>query len=147
MNEQQLAEQKRLAEILRLARMQLNEEFMKEYTTAHNAWLSSSRTAWTSNGTLLPFTVQFHYPSEEEVIARGVEIYKTLSGAKAAKPVAENPIDVVAYTPETAFTGTPEPNEEPVNVVSDAEVIEGDEIEDRFKSLITKWGGKGSYNV
>lgn len=130
----QLAEQKRLAEILRLARMELNEEYMKDYSSAHTAWLVSSRNAWQTSGALLPFTVQFKYPTEEEVIARGVEIYKTLTGAK---PVASE----VAHTPETAITGVPEP----VVDVEVKEVEEPEVIEDKFKSLITKWGGQGSY--
>lgn len=136
----QLAEQKRLTEILRLARMELNEEYMKNYSTAHAAWLVSSRSAWQTSGTLLPFTVQFKYPSEEEVIARGVEIYKTLTGAVSPTPKEDVP-EVVAYTPETAITNVPES-------VVDAEVKEVEPesiIEDRFKSLVTKWGGKGSY--
>ena len=148
MSEQQLAEQKRLAEILRLARMQLNEEYMKNYASAHTTWLATSRSAWQDSNTLIPFTTQFKYPSEEEVIARGVEIYKTLTGAVPKETATEN-IDVVAYTPETAFTGTPEPEDTSVtdtNVVTDVEIKEeSNDLEDRFKSLITKWGGKGSY--
>lgn len=142
----QLNEQKRLGEILRLARMELNEEYMKNYNSAHTAWLVSSRSAWQTNGTLLPFSVQFKYPSEEEVVARGVEIYKTLTGAKSPTPKEESSptAEVVAYTPETAITNVPEP-------VIDAEVKDveaaetADVIEDKFKSLITKWGGKGNY--
>lgn len=142
----QLNEQKRLGEILRLARMELNEEYMKNYNSAHTAWLVSSRSAWQTNGTLLPFSVQFKYPSEEEVVARGVEIYKTLTGAKSPTPKEESSstTEVVAYTTETAITNVPEP-------VIDAEVkdVKADEttdvIEDKFKSLITKWGGKGNY--
>lgn len=134
MNEHQFTEHKRLAEILRLARMQLNEEFMKEYTAAHTAWLSSSRTAWTSNGTLLPFTVQFHYPSEEEVVARGVELYKVLT-QQVAKPVQET---TTALTPETNLVPVEETKTEKVEEPNA-------DIEDKFKSLITQWGGKGSY--
>lgn len=185
MNEQQLAEQKRLTEILRLARMQLNEEYMKSYSAAHTTWLAASRSAWTTNGTLLPFTVQFKYPSEEEVVARGVEIYKTLTGTvpKETAPVPKEQ-EVVAYTPETAFTNTPEPTvekekeqeievvaytietaftnipeptvekeaaDETVTDVEFKEVVEEQPakeetlLENKFKSLFTKWGGRGSY--
>ncbi len=141
MNEHQFNEHKRLAEILRLARMQLNEELMKEYSAAHTAWLSTSRTAWTSNGTLLPFTVQFHYPSEEEVVARGVELYKVLT-QQVAKPVEETPI---AYTPETNLVPVEEPNKETVAETTNAVTEPTADIEDKFKSLITQWGGKGTY--
>jgi hypothetical protein len=134
MNEHQFNEHKRLAEILRLARMQLNEELMKEYTAAHTAWLSTSRTAWTSNGTLLPFTVQFHYPSEDEVVARGVELYKVLT-QQVAKPLQET---TTALTPETNLVPVEEPKTEKVEEPTA-------KIEDKFKSLITQWGGKGSY--
>jgi hypothetical protein len=167
MTEQQIAEQKRLAEILRLARMQLNEEYMKKYSSAHTTWLAASRSAWNANGTLLPFTVQVKYPTEEEVVARGVEIYKTLTGAvpneaPLVEEKQEQGLEVVAYTPETAFTSILEPEaEEPVEEVTDVEfteVVEEKEeqvqeeqqvqektLENKFKSLITKWGGRGNY--
>lgn len=182
MNNQQLAEQQRLAEILKLARMQLNEEYMKKHSVAHTAWITGARTAWTTTGTLLPFTTKFVYPSEEEVVARGVEIYNTLTqriATSTSAPVAPAPvlvsdsIDVVEEvktetTTELLQAGgdfvlaevvedvpVEEPVEEPVDDITDVEVKEETPaveptvtdslLENKFKSLFTKWGGKGNY--
>ena len=79
-----ISDQKRLSDILRLARLQLNEEFMSTHSASQSSWLNSARSAWTSTGVLLPFTSKFVYPTEEEVIARGVQIYNSLSAQTVA---------------------------------------------------------------
>jgi len=181
MTNQQLAEQKRLEEILKLARMQLNEEYMKKHSVAHTAWITGARTAWTTTGTLLPFTTKFVYPSEEEVVARGVEIYNTLTQKIApVVPVAVAPVlisesmDVVEEvktenTTELLHAGgdfvIAEVIEdvpvisEPVEEVTDVEIKEETTtpveqveptvtdslLENKFRSLFTKWGGRGNY--
>lgn len=183
MTNQQLAEQQRLSEILKLARMQLNEEYMKQHSVAHTAWITGARTAWTTTGTLLPFTTKFVYPTEEEVVARGVEIYNRLT-QKTTVPVpvvtpatipviTAEPVDVVE-TVETEVTTEllqaggdfviAKVPEEPVAVeestakvtdvvVKDEQPVEEEPqpsvtdslLENKFKSLFTKWGGKGSF--
>lgn len=137
----QIAEQKRLAEILKLARLQLNDEYMKQHSAAHTAWIANARIAWTTNGTLLPFTTKFVYPTEEEVVARGVEIYNTLT--------QKAPAEVVKPKTELIQAG----GDFVVADVTEAEIIEEPvveaepepELEDKFKSLFTKWGGRGNY--
>jgi hypothetical protein len=186
MTNQQLAEQKRLEEILKLARMQLNEEYMKKHSAAHTTWLTSARTAWNSSGVLLPFSTKFVYPSEEEVVARGVEIYNTLTQKIA--PIATAPvlvsesIDVVEEVKTETTTELIQAGgdfviaevTEDIPVVEEVPIVEeaNDEVtdveikeetptvtepnaveptvtdsllENKFKSLFTKWGGKGNY--
>jgi hypothetical protein len=179
MNNQQLAEQRRLEEILKLARMQLNDEYMKKHSAAHTAWLTSARTAWNTSGVLLPFTTKFVYPSEEEVVARGVEIYNTLTAKTATAPATPAlAIEQPAIIEEIAIEPTVEllqaggdfviaevveeelPAEEAAlptidEDVTDVEVKEETPapeptvadslLENRFKSLFTKWGGRGNY--
>lgn len=199
MTNQQLAEQRRLEEILKLARMQLNEEYMKRHSAAHTTWLTSARTAWSTNGALLPFATKFVYPSEEEVVARGVEIYNALTlktapaptAPVAPAPVVEQPvvqqpvIEEIAIAPMVELTVEPtvellqaggdfviaEVVEEEVvpmaveEAITDVEVKDDDVtdveaketpaeekptiidslLESKFKSLFTKWGGKGNY--
>jgi len=180
MNNQQLAEQRRLEEILKLARMQLNEEYMKKHSAAHTAWLTGARTAWNSSGILLPFATKFVYPSEEEVVARGVEIYNTLTPKTATAPVT--PATIIEQ-PQTMEEVVIEPTVELLQAGGDfvlAEVVEEESpveevvplaveeditdvevkeetpnvpeptvtdslIENRFKSLFTKWGGRGNF--
>lgn len=178
MTNQQLAEQQRLAEILKLARMQLNEEYMKQHSIAHTAWITGARTAWTTSGTLLPFTTKFVYPTEEQVVARGVEIYNRLTQKIVAPELpilTAEPVDVVeAVEPvlttallqaEGDFVIAEVPVEEAVveavieeavdqvtDVVAKEQVPAEPEptvtdslLENKFKSLFTKWGGKGTF--
>jgi hypothetical protein len=193
MNSQQLAEQRRLEEILKLARMQLNEEYMKKHSAAHTAWLTGARTAWNSSGVLLPFATKFVYPSEEEVVARGVEIYNTLTPKTATAPVAPAPIieqtqpveeivieptvellqaggdfvlaevveeEVLPMTIEDNTTATEvnDAEEDITDVEIKEETVPAEEpqvkekptiidslLENKFKSLFTKWGGKGNF--
>jgi hypothetical protein len=189
MTNQQLASQRRLEEILKLARLQLNEEYMKKHSAAQTSWLTGARTAWTTSGTLLPFANKFVYPSESEVVARGVEIYNTLTATVAPVPVpaavaeevkVQAPVvEVAKFEPvtELLYTGgdfvIAEIIEEPVvEEVVEEPVIEEPVIEEvvvqpvaaevtteqiavpsvadsllesKFKSLFTKWGGRGNY--
>jgi hypothetical protein len=170
MTNQQLAEQQRLGEILKLARMQLNEEYMKSHSAAHTAWITTARTAWTSAGTLIPFTTKFVYPTEEEVVARGVTIYNSLMQNTAVpKPeVVSKPMDVAVAPPvaieilqaggDIVLAEIPEEivcAEETADLITD--VVAKEEVataeptvtdsllENKFKSLFTKWGGRGNY--
>jgi hypothetical protein len=172
MTNQDVAAQARLADILKLARLQLNEEFMSAHSSSQAAWLTSARSAWTSTGVLLPFSTKFVYPTEEEVVARGVKIYNSLNPqlvpqtATVQPPLAEPVTSIVQAGGD--FVLIEEPVEEPVvetiadiveepvvveepivNTVEDAIAIEppaaGSLLENKFKSLFTKWGGKGNY--
>ena len=174
MTNQQLAEQQRLGEILKLARMQLNEEYMKSHSAAHTAWITTARTAWTSAGTLIPFTTKFVYPTEEEVVARGVTIYNSLTQNTAVpKPeVLSKPMDVAVAPPaaieilqaggDIVLAEIPEEVvcvEETADLITDVvakeEVATAEPVaeptvtdsllENKFKSLFTKWGGRGNY--
>lgn len=177
MTEQQLAEQKRLGEILQLARLQLNEEYMKKHSAAHTGWLASARSAWTTNGTLLPFVSSFIYPTEEEVVARGVQIYNSLTPKIAAQepvieqalPAAEPVVEEVKEEPITELLQAggdfviADVTEEELHVDEIAELVTDVEVkevakkpveeitvtdsllESKFKSLFTKWGGRGNY--
>jgi hypothetical protein len=186
MTNQQITEQKRLEEILKLARMQLNEEYMKKHSAAHTTWLTSARTAWNSSGVLLPFSTKFVYPSEEEVVARGVEIYNTLTlkNADTVAPVEPTPatdqipvIEGITIEPTVEllqaggdFVIAEVEEELPVESISedisDVEIkketpnipeptvtepdvaeptVTDSLLESKFKSLFTKWGGRGNY--
>jgi len=167
------SDQKRLSDILRLARLQLNEEFMSTHSASQSSWLNSARSAWTSTGVLLPFTSKFVYPTEEEVIARGVKIYNSLSAqtvattsvpAQQEQPVVKEPAgaavvslvqaggDFVLIEEPIADVAEPvvelepvaEPIVEPV-VEPIVDPLADSLLETKFKSLFTKWGGKGNY--
>jgi hypothetical protein len=176
MSDQQFADQQRLSEILKLARMQLNDEYMKQHAAAHAAWITGARAAWTTTGTLLPFTTKFAYPTEEEVVARGVEIYNKLTPNKATAvpvapavveslPVESAPAQISArpeveilqaggdfVLAETETECTDDTGADITDVVAKEETATAPEpavsdalLENRFKSLFTKWGGRGNY--
>lgn len=166
MTNQQFADQKRLEEILKLARMQLNEEYMKRHSIAHTSWLTGARTAWTNSGVLLPFSTKFVYPSEEEIVARGVEIYNTLTSKSVAPAaVVEQPVVVeeIKIEPKVELLQAggdfvlaevveeemlPLAIEEeilPVAIEEEKPTVMDSLLESKFRSLFTKWGGKGNY--
>lgn len=174
MNE--LDKNKKLAEILKLARLSLNDEFMNKYAEAHQAWQVACNQAWITKGMLLPYSNKFVYPTEQEIVSKAVEIYNTLTPTEQAGLVANVPTLAEAETvqEETPVTETvapvvEEPVQETVPVVEPVVLVEEPvvvdvpfsettileeaiekevqqpELESKFKSLFTKWGGKGSY--
>jgi hypothetical protein len=153
-------DQSKLTEMLRLARASLNEEFLKKQTEAYQQWYISSNQTWKTTGTLLPpASVKLVYPTEQDIVQRALEIYNTLTP----------PLSVVQPTPTITKTQIAEVNDEPVEVIEEAiaevpveindepvevieEAIAGVPVEDpvveeasKFRSLLTKWGGKGSF--
>ena len=150
---------KRLAELLKLAREALNDEFLKQQMERHQAWLVACNQAWITKGMLLPYTTTLVYPTEKEIVARAVTIYNELNPAEQAVIEATNaPVldaeEVAPAVEETATDGIIEQpiveevapvTEEPVIATPGAEKIKpAVGIEDKFKSLFTKWGGRGS---
>jgi hypothetical protein len=175
MNE--LDKNKKLAEILKLARLSLNDEFMNKYAESHQAWQVACNQAWITKGMLLPYSNKFVYPTEQEIVAKAVEIYNTLTPTEQAGLVANVPtpieddavlsnqvdetVNEVTEAPEELLVEA-EPTqptvEEPITIdvpFSEASILEEaieeekpqpqPELESKFKSLFTKWGGKGSY--
>ena len=157
-------DQKKLMEILRLARTSLNEEVMKRQHEAYQAWQVSALDSWRANGMLLPpYSIKFVYPSEQDIVKKALDIYNTLTPAPAPIPA---PISTSSATPESATIIPPDAgidNEKPlVDVVAtpvtetkieetntttedsiQAEPVEA--TENKFKSLLTKWGGRGNF--
>lgn len=140
-------DQSKLIEILRLARASLNEELMQRQSDAYQQWHASVNEAWKSNGMLLPpYRIKVMYPSEQDIVKKALEIYNTLTPTPEVITKQETPSTI----PEEVFT-----NETPIvedkiepEVVSAPEIIADDSnetTENKFKSLLTKWGGRGSF--
>lgn len=151
----------KLAEMLKLARASLNEEFLKKQSDAYQQWYVASNQTWKSTGTLLPpSNIKLVYPSEQDIVQRALEIYNTLTpatttvksvpqaniaegipgelfGSPAAEPVVETIIESIPIV------------EDVISKVDEPEVVEAVEEkpaeESKFKSLLTKWGGRGTY--
>ena len=140
-------DQSKLIEILRLARASLNEELMQRQSEAYQQWHAPVNEAWKSNGMLLPpYRIKVMYPSEQDIVKKALEIYNTLTPTPEVITKQETPSTI----PEEVFT-----NETPIvedkiepETVSAPEIIadDGNETtENKFKSLLTKWGGRGSF--
>jgi hypothetical protein len=157
----------KLAEMLRLARASLNEEFLKKQSEAYQQWYVSSNQTWKTTGTLLPpASVKLVYPTEQDIVQRALEIYNTLTPPLTVvqsaptiteaqdaeiieEPMAEAPIEVISEPVEAIEEPVVEVSveaiEEPIIEVP-VEVVEEPVVEEsKFKSLLTKWGGKGSF--
>jgi hypothetical protein len=150
-------DQSKLAEMLRLARASLNEEFLKKQTEAYQQWYVSSNQTWKTTGTLLPpHSVKLVYPTEQEIVQRALEIYNTLTPAVTVSPTVQQ--DTVESIPGELFV---EPVADEIETIAEAEdasieavplvveeppiIVEPVEEESKFKSLLTKWGGRGSF--
>jgi hypothetical protein len=63
------------AQLLTTARNLLNEEYQKKRSEQYTKWQSESNHLWISKGIMLPYPSSFGYPTEEEVVARALELY------------------------------------------------------------------------
>lgn len=66
---------KQRAQLLTTARNLLNEEYQKKRSEQYTKWQSESNHLWISKGIMLPYPSSFGYPTEEEVVARALELY------------------------------------------------------------------------
>jgi len=144
-------DQSKLAEMLKLARASLNEEFLQKQNEAYQEWSASCNQAWKTRGMLLPpYNVKLVYPSEKDIVNRALEIYNKLSPALEI-PAPQDPSSVMSpeifeehviqqAEPEVVETVEETPVTE-ITPVVDSEPAE----ESKFKSLLTKWGGRGSF--
>lgn len=156
-------DQKKLLEILRLARSSLNEELMQRQHEAYQAWNVSCQEAWRANGMLLPpYRIKVIYPTEQDIVKKALEIYNTLTPAAVAEtaqtpPAATEPmpanvippaaVDIEKPVVDAIATPTNKTEiEESSTATQDIAQIESVETtENKFKSLLTKWGGRGTF--
>ncbi len=152
-------DQKKLMEILRLARSSLNEELMKRQHEAYQAWQVSALNSWQSNGMLLPpYSIKLVYPTEQDIVKKALEIYNTLtppatvavsSSTTASEPATVIPPEETDINEKPLVDAVATPAEE----TKTEDIVTQDNVqpepiettENKFKSLLTKWGGRGSF--
>lgn len=71
----QLEINKQRAQLLTTARTLLNDEYQKKRSEQYTKWQSESNHLWISKGIMLPYPSSFGYPTEEEVVAKALELY------------------------------------------------------------------------
>lgn len=69
-------ENRRRLELLRTARQQLTDEYFLRRAEIHKKWQVDSQSAWINGGTLLPYPPVEALPTEKDVVARALELYK-----------------------------------------------------------------------
>lgn len=71
----QLEIHRQRAQLLTKARNLLNEEYQKQRSEQYTKWQAESNHLWISKGIMLPYPSSFGYPTEEEVVAKALELY------------------------------------------------------------------------
>ena len=82
MNEVEIQRQR--AQLLTKARSLLNEEYQKQRSEQFTKWQSESNHLWVSKGIILPYPSAFGYPTEEEVVAKALQLYNAQNNIKPA---------------------------------------------------------------
>jgi hypothetical protein len=80
----QLEINKQRAQLLTTARTLLNEEYQRKRSEQYTKWQSESNHLWISKGIMLPYPSSFGYPTEEEVVARALELYNAQNNVKSS---------------------------------------------------------------
>ena len=63
------------AQLLTAARNLLNEEYKQSRSEQYTKWQTESNHLWISKGIILPYPSSFGYPTEEEVVAKALQLY------------------------------------------------------------------------
>lgn len=79
----QLEINRQRAQLLTTARNLLNEEYQKKRSEQYTKWQSESNHLWISKGIMLPYPSSFGYPTEEEVVAKALELYNAQTNKSA----------------------------------------------------------------
>ena len=73
---------KQRAQLLVTARNLLNEEYQKKRSEQFAKWQTESNHLWVSKGIILPYPSSFGYPTEEEIVAKALELYNAQNNGK-----------------------------------------------------------------
>lgn len=119
------------SDFLNQARKLLNEDYKSRHTAEYNAWLANHKNAWMQphvivpfppfvvSGALTPFKPIASAPTEDEVVAKALELYNLHTPA----PVAQQPAAVIQPT----VAAKPEPEatlNQPLDIAPAIEVVE-----------------------
>jgi hypothetical protein len=75
---------KQRAQLLSTARTLLNDEYQKKRSEQFTKWQTESNHLWVSKGIILPYPSSFGYPTEEEIVAKALELYNAQNNIKPA---------------------------------------------------------------
>lgn len=100
-------------ELLKKARQLLNQEYVARRAEQHRLWIENSEKSWRTNGALLPYPAGAMYPTEDEIVAKALELYNLSNGTVVPKPVplpiqTDQPPSVTAQLEEAYYGSAPE---------------------------------------
>lgn len=105
MTELTQTEIKRRNALLTQARQLVNKEYIARRAEQHQHWIANSESSWRTNGALLPYPAGILYPSEDEIVAKALELYN------AAVPQPKlNPLPLPEVPPMSPATFNPDIN-------------------------------------
>jgi outer membrane biosynthesis protein TonB len=112
--EQDIEDNKKKLELLKLARHMVNEQYLKDRAGAYVQWSTDSDRVWKEQGIKLPFPPTPPMPSEADVVAKALDLYNHINTPKTEAVVPEPTPDTVAeIKPELAPAVKAEPVVEP----------------------------------
>jgi len=85
-------------ELLRNARLLMNKEYISKRAEQHKQWIVTSEASWRTAGVLLPYPTGELYPSEEEVVAKALELYNLSNNIK---PITNVPLPIQTDQPSS----------------------------------------------
>lgn len=88
---------KKRAELLKVAKQILIQDYDAMRGTNHQQWLRESQVAWKTKGVLIAYPTAKLFPTEQEVVAKALELYNNLN----------QPIENTTITPTTTPASAP----------------------------------------
>jgi len=70
---------KQRLELLKMARVLLNEEYINRRAEDHNKWLADCDVAWREQRIKLPYPPFAPYPSEEQIVSKALTLYEFIN--------------------------------------------------------------------
>jgi hypothetical protein len=80
------------ANLLSTARTMLNDEYQKKRGEEYTKWQHESNHLWISKGIMLPYPTKFGYPTEEEVVAKALQLYNAQNNTAPQPAATGNPL-------------------------------------------------------
>jgi hypothetical protein len=89
-------ETKHRLELLKIARQQLNNQYIKDRADAYTRWSTDCDQAWRENGIKLPFPSSLPQPAESDIVAYALALYNAQN--PQPEPVPEPQVLTVTVT-------------------------------------------------
>lgn len=110
-------------EFLKIARQQLNNEYLQKIDEDFKQWTSSADIAWKSQGIKLPFNMPVMFPTETDVVSRALELFNKSTLAESVddkiKEIFSTPIESAKVDEEDIEFNNANDIAEPTEVIDD----------------------------